>query len=172
MRIQFEKITEEGINFSLSKRFNVDETEYFVENFSGVVYKAGDGYFLDADIDIAIKDTCDRCLEEFTEKFSSKLNIEIVRNLQIDTDEIKLNEDDIGFYVVDEDSIDIEHIAIQESILLRPDKRVCGEGCLGICPGCGVNLNFEKCSCKTDVDDRWRALSELMQKSKISNKGE
>jgi uncharacterized protein len=170
MSIQFEKITEEGINFSLSKKFNVEETEYFVEKFSGRIYRAGEGFYLDANIEVSIKDVCDRCLEEFVEKFSSKLNIEIVQNIQIGTEELKLNEDDVGFYIIDEDVVDIEHIAMQESILLRPDKRVCSEKCLGICPGCGANLNFEKCNCQPGVDDRWAALSELMQKSKISDK--
>lgn len=37
---------------------------------------------------------------------------------------------------------------IREEILLNfPMKVLCKPDCKGICPGCGVNLNFEECKC-------------------------
>ena len=31
------------------------------------------------------------------------------------------------------------------------------------CPGCGVNLNFEPCRCKKEVDPRLAKLAQLLE---------
>ena len=33
----------------------------------------------------------------------------------------------------------------------------------GLCSGCGVNLNYEKCRCKKEVDPRLAALAKLLE---------
>ncbi|MBC7195743.1 MAG: DUF177 domain-containing protein [Deferribacterales bacterium] len=165
MRIYFEQIPEEGKKFSFEKRFSVDDTDYVVESFEGVIYPAGDGYLLDSTLKIKISDICDRCLERFEESFDERITLEIVKSKNNDEEkEVELSDEDVGFYIVEENIIDLEHIVMQESVLLRPVKRVCGEDCKGICSGCGANLNIESCECKEDIDDRWKALADLMQK--------
>ncbi|MBZ4672921.1 MAG: hypothetical protein JG762_1151, partial [Deferribacteraceae bacterium] len=155
MRIYFEQIPEEGKKFSFEKRFSVDDTDYVVESFEGVIYPAGDGYLLDSTLKIKISDICDRCLERFEESFDERITLEIVKSKNNDEEkEVELSDEDVGFYIVEENIIDLEHIVMQESVLLRPVKRVCSEECRGICSGCGANLNVETCKCKPDVDDR------------------
>jgi uncharacterized protein len=40
--------------------------------------------------------------------------------------------------------------------------RLCGEGCRGLCPECGANLNEGDCHCSDEqVDSHWSALKEL-----------
>ena len=36
----------------------------------------------------------------------------------------------------------------QELVVTLSTVRLCRQDCGGICPGCGVNLNHEKCKCK------------------------
>lgn len=53
--------------------------------------------------------------------------------------------------------------AIREQLLLAvPPYPVCRDGCRGLCPKCGVDLNEESCDCVLeDPDPRWDALREL-----------
>lgn len=46
------------------------------------------------------------------------------------------------------DIIDIGEDIRQEIIMAIPQRVLCSKDCKGICPGCGVNLNNEKCKCK------------------------
>jgi uncharacterized protein len=41
-------------------------------------------------------------------------------------------------------------------------KQLCKSDCKGICPGCGVDLNREKCRCSgKTVDPRWEKLLDI-----------
>ncbi len=44
--------------------------------------------------------------------------------------------------------VDVGEEIRQEMILSNPARILCRDDCKGICPGCGVNLNLEKCKCK------------------------
>lgn len=41
----------------------------------------------------------------------------------------------------------------EEFSLDLPVKLVCGDACLGLCPDCGVNLNENRCNCRTEEGD-------------------
>lgn len=72
---------------------------------------------------------CSRCLEDFHE----------VQELDYDFD----------FEVTpDLEYIDLGEEIRQEMILANPSRILCKDDCKGICLGCGVNLNVEKCKCK------------------------
>jgi len=72
---------------------------------------------------------CSRCLEDFHEVQDNEyyFDFEVTPGL---------------------DYIDLGEEIRQEMILANPSKILCKKDCLGICPGCGVNLNLEKCKCK------------------------
>jgi len=57
------------------------------------------------------------------------------------------------------DSVDLTADLREAMILLLPGYPVCQEGCCGLCPRCGTNLNQASCRCKSeDADGRWNAL--------------
>ena len=72
---------------------------------------------------------CARCLETSESGLSQEFNLDyaIEKGLEF----IELSED-----------------IRQEIILSFPAKILCKDDCKGICPGCGVNLNKEQCTCK------------------------
>ncbi len=45
--------------------------------------------------------------------------------------------------------IDLGEEIRQELIIDNPARVLCAEGCKGICPKCGANLNKEQCQCST-----------------------
>jgi uncharacterized protein len=67
-------------------------------------------------------------------------------------------------YVVDGDTLDLLTVAHDACILELPLAPLCREGCAGLCPECGANLNLEKCSCTLPVDPRWAGLAQLNEK--------
>ncbi len=72
---------------------------------------------------------CSRCLEDFHE--------------------VRRNEYYFDFEVNPEvEYIDLGEEIRQEMILADPARILCKSDCKGICPGCGANLNKEKCKCK------------------------
>ncbi len=72
---------------------------------------------------------CMRCLEDFHDAHDNEYDFNF--NLTPDTRDIDLGEE-----------------IRQEMILANPLRILCKPDCKGICTGCGVNLNREKCKCK------------------------
>jgi uncharacterized protein len=60
------------------------------------------------------------------------------------------------------DQLDLEPLARDAVLLELPQVPLCAEGCLGLCPVCGINRNEASCSCQTEsVDPRWAPLDAL-----------
>lgn len=49
--------------------------------------------------------------------------------------------------------IDIAGILWEQFVLALPEKPLCSEDCLGICPHCGQNKNLGLCKCGQDKND-------------------
>ncbi len=93
------------------------------------VEKAGDTVLAHATVAIDYLVECARCLKE----------IEIKEEQEYDFD-----------YPIPtgQELIDLGEDIRQEILLNFPVRVLCQEDCQGICAGCGVNLNSEKCKCK------------------------
>ncbi len=86
---------------------------------------------------------CDRCLESFCNK-----NI-IKTDLLLSNDSGKLdNQNYETIYFSDhKDSVDLTKILLEILIIEIPFKKLCTNPCKGLCPVCGINLNYKLCSC-------------------------
>ena len=65
--------------------------------------------------------------------------------------------------LLEDDEVDLGDLARTAFILDMDTKFLCTPDCKGLCPGCGVNLNFEKCRCKKEVDPRLAKLAQLLE---------
>ncbi|HEX9713320.1 MAG TPA: DUF177 domain-containing protein [Actinomycetota bacterium] len=98
---------------------------------------------------------CRRCLATFN------------RDLQVEVGEVFVprpapSDDE---YEVVEGMIDLEPMIRDVLVLAMPLNPICREGCLGLCPACGVDRNAEDCghdTARTNV--RWGALESLRRK--------
>jgi len=57
--------------------------------------------------------------------------------------ELTMNDLEVGLY--NNDRIDLEPILTEQVFLQLPIRTICGEGCRGLCPVCGTNLNRGAC---------------------------
>lgn len=64
-----------------------------------------------------------------------------------DQNEIELSEEDMAVRFITGGEIDIDDIVIEQIYLSLPIKFLCSEGCHGLCPRCGTNLNQGECGC-------------------------
>ena len=94
---------------------------------------------------------CRRCLEEVTG--------------QVATEVLELFEEDHDpeqTYPLRVDQLDLEPLARDAVMLELPLAPLCHEGCKGLCPSCGANLNEGSCACQPEPKDpRWAALDAL-----------
>lgn len=111
-------------------------------------------YRVEGRLKTTLRYQCSRCLDEFEstvkmpfdEQFSERAkheDVNIVKGSQVELDPL-----------------------IEETVNLAVEYRpLCRADCRGLCPVCGINLNYEQCSCDRKVaDPRWAALKDLLLK--------
>ncbi len=173
MKIDINSIPQEGLK--ISKFLNPKEydlVDELIEN-TGLIYlkctidKKNKKIIIRGKITTELTTYCSRCL---------------------DSTKIKINEDFVAFFLPKEEEPKVEYLKlktidldtlyyegeildlkflIREIVLLAiPMKPLCKKDCKGLCPNCGANLNYEKCSCeKVSIDPRWAKLKELKLKN-------
>lgn len=106
---------------------------------------------------------CSRCLEKYKEPVAAYISVLFLgEKEQIIEGSEEAFDDDIHRSLIRNEQIDLSD-EIRELLLLNtPLKPLCGEGCKGLCPSCGANLNLATCNCApASVDPRFQKLGEL-----------
>ncbi len=97
---------------------------------------------------------CDRCGAEFRSDREIELKAALSGMLQ--------DKENPDIYPLDDGWADLEEIALTAFVFSLESKTLCREGCLGVCPGCGRNLNDGPCACKPEADSRLAVLKQLL----------
>ncbi len=73
-----------------------------------------------------------------------------------------------AFTINQNHEIDLSESVRQYSLLALPMKTLCWEGCAGLCPSCGRNLNLGPCGCPwMALDPRLAPLAKLAVEGKV-----
>ena len=109
---------------------------------------------------------CDRCLEPVNGNFVLDFERTVAAEGVLTEEQIEENVDE--FVIVDKGMLDIDE-QITEALLLEfPKKILCDENCPGLCPKCGKNLKYGKCSCpEKEPDPRLAVLAQLLDKDEL-----
>ena len=113
-----------------------------------------DDHLLDGYLDAV----CDRCGEDYEDDIEYPLDVVLVTEL---ADE---DHEDEGIFPLEGNFADMDEIIRTVFILNMDTKFLCSDDCLGLCCGCGVNLNRESCRCQKEIDPRFAALQQLLNK--------
>ena len=122
-----------------------------VRNTAGVLVMTGQ-------IETTIHGICDRCAAPFDEKVSIPVDVVLVTELSNEE-----NEDETVF-PLEGDSANLEEITRTIFVLNFDSKLLCKPDCKGLCCRCGKNLNIEPCICEKELDPRFAALKQLLEK--------
>ena len=127
------------------------EAKGIVRNTAGVLVMTGS-------IGTTIHGTCDRCARDFDRKIDFPINVVLVTELANEENE------DEWVFPLEGDSADLDDIVRTVFVLNLDSKLLCKEDCKGLCCRCGKNLNDGPCSCQKELDPRFAALKQLLEK--------
>ena len=125
--------------------------EGMIRNTAGVLMMKGA-------IRTCIHGVCDRCAANFDRDMEVPIDVVLVTEL---ADE---DHEDERVFPLEGDSADLEDIIRTVFVLNMDSKLLCKEDCKGLCCRCGRNLNVESCTCQKELDPRFAALKQLLEK--------
>ncbi|MDX1579922.1 MAG: DUF177 domain-containing protein, partial [Gemmatimonadota bacterium] len=100
---------------------------------------------------------CRRCLKEVP------LQLEAILDAWFRPEgEVEAGEEGVWVLGDAEGEVDLGPPVREELWMAAPEYVECTPGCEGLCPGCGVRLDEESCTCgPPELDPRWEALRSL-----------
>ncbi len=122
-----------------------------VRNTAGVLVMTGS-------IRTTIHGICDRCAGEFHRDEDIPIDVVLVSELANEENE------DEWVFPLEGDSADLDDIVRTVFVLNLNPKLLCKEDCKGLCCRCGKDLNEGPCSCQKELDPRFAALKQLLEK--------
>ena len=122
-----------------------------VRNTAGVLVMTGE-------IKTCIHGTCDRCAADFDADVVFPIDVVLVEELTNEDSE------DEWVFPLEADCADLEEIVRTVFVLNMDSKLLCKPDCKGLCCRCGKNLNEGPCDCGKELDPRFAALKQLLDK--------
>ena len=137
-----------GISYPVSEPV---VAEGIVRNTAGVMMMSGS-------IRTCIHGICDRCAGSFDRDVLIPIDVVLVTELADEENE------DEWVFPLEGDSADLDDIVRTVFVLNLDSKLLCKEDCQGLCHRCGKNLNDGPCNCQKELDPRFAALKQLLEK--------
>ncbi len=125
--------------------------EGVVKNTAGVLMMTGE-------VSTCIHGICDRCAANFDREVSFPIEVVLVTEMANEENE------DEWVFPLEGDSADLDDIVRTVFVLNLDSKLLCREDCKGLCCRCGRNLNDGPCACQKELDPRFAALKQLLEK--------
>jgi len=125
---------------------------------TGTVRNTADVLVMTGTITTTIHGVCDRCAADFTKTMEYPIDVVLVKELANEENE------DEWVFPLEGDSADLEDIVRTVFVLNMDSKLLCKSDCKGMCCRCGKNLNDGPCSCQKELDPRFAALRQLLDK--------
>jgi len=125
---------------------------------TGTVRNTADVLMMKGTITTCIHGVCDRCAGEFSRDVEIPLDVVLVEELSNEDSE------DEWVFPLEADAADMEDIVRTVFVLNMDSKLLCDPACKGLCCRCGKNLNEGKCDCQKELDPRFAALRQLLDK--------
>ena len=122
-----------------------------VRNTAGVLVMTGE-------ISTTIHGTCDRCAADFDRDVLIPIDVVLVTEMANEENE------DEWVFPLEGDSADLDDIVRTVFVLNLDSKLLCKDDCAGLCCRCGKNLNDGPCNCQKELDPRFAALKQLLEK--------
>ena len=126
------------------------------------VNRRGDDIFLKGRASVKAMLECARCLEEYFYVLEGPIDLLCVIGGEPGEVDACGDREDVIEVPSGTKYVDLAGYLRSELLVLVPLKPLCDDGCRGLCPKCGANLNISPCSCgRESHDSRWDALKKL-----------
>ncbi len=115
------------------------------------ILKSGKSILIKGKVETSLRLQCIRCLREFSYPLSSNFELTLhPLKESLMSKEKELEEEDLESDFFQEGEIHLSEIACEQIFLEIPYQPLCQEGCKGLCPRCGSDLNISPCSCEVE----------------------
>ena len=125
---------------------------------SGIVRNTAGVLMMKGSIQTRLYGVCDRCASDFERDIELPIDIVLVTELANEDNE------DEWVFPLEGDSANLEEIVRTVFVLNMDSKLLCEPDCKGLCCQCGKNLNEGPCNCQKELDPRFAALKQLLDK--------
>lgn len=115
------------------------------------------GIFFEGKLFAKVELTCSRCLENYWQPISIKFE----ELYAFSEDQITESE----LIIPDNAQIELSELVREYAILAFPIQPKCAEECKGLCVVCGVDLNKEDCGHRSEPDNAFSKLLDLIDKT-------
>ena len=124
----------------------------------GVVRNTAGVLLMKGNVTTTIHGICDRCAAEFDRFIDFPIDVVLVTEMADEENE------DEWVFPLEGDSADLDDIVRTVFVLNLDSKLLCKDDCKGLCHRCGKNLNDGPCGCQKELDPRFAALRQLLEK--------
>lgn len=168
MKIVIADIPDEGLHVNVEEDVDLEGISLLAPVTAGLALnKSGKEIIVSGELKSEMELQCSRCLKAFRREL--KLPVEVVyhplEEIVAERHELKDDEMDMGFYRGEE--LDLRELLNEQLLLNIQMKPLCREGCRGLCPRCGTDLNTGTCECrKKEADPRLEVLRNYFEKGK------
>ncbi len=116
-------------------------------------------------IEATLEATCSRCLQPFTQPVNTGFleSFTVVKGSSDEESPAEQAAETANMLTVSGDYLYLDEYIRQQIILAEEQNPTCKPDCLGICSGCGAELNLFSCQCednKSEIDVRLLKLKE------------
>ncbi len=105
---------------------------------------------LDLQVRTEVSSQCDRCLIDYQWMLAAETPMLYVLGRLPSGDSV--DDPGIGYLPANSTDLDLTGDIRDQLILSLPEKYLHQEDCLGLCPGCGADLNTQECTCGLSRD--------------------
>ncbi|GAM09986.1 hypothetical protein OR1_02271 [Geobacter sp. OR-1] len=104
---------------------------------------------LEADVTVVVALNCSRCLASYETTLKSNFTVFYSKSTGsfVPDEEVELGERELVSAYYEGEEINVSPEIAEHVLIELPLKPLCSEGCRGLCPSCGVDLNTTVCDC-------------------------
>ena len=157
--LKLDEITEEGLEL----KWTEEKTPLlaYLKDFSRIdfdfetplqsevkIRKAGRSILIAGKVETTLRSHCVRCLKEFSYPLSTTFELTLHPLKEAPAaEETELGSEEMETSFFEGGEIHLSEIACEQIFLEIPYQPLCEEGCKGLCPSCGQDLNLSSCGC-------------------------
>jgi uncharacterized protein len=172
--LKFDEIPEEGLD--LNWKEEKASLLAYMEGLSGIdfdfetplqaevkIRRTGRSVLIIGKVETTLRLQCARCLKEFSSPLSTTFDLTLHPTKEAPSDEdIELGSEEMESSFFEGGEIHLSEIACEQIFLELPYQPICQEGCRGLCPTCGRDLNLSPCECvKEEFPSGFSGLKKL-----------
>lgn len=127
------------------------------------IRRMGRSVIIQGEVQTILRLHCVRCLKELSYPLASEFELTLhpLKAAPLG-EEAELSGKELELEFFEGGEIHLSEIACEQVFLDIPIQPVCQEGCKGLCPHCGKDLNLSTCGCmKTEFETGFRVLQKL-----------